>query len=81
MQRLPASVLRKGQARGRIDPLFDAKMAASVLIGMVDGLKATTIRDPSLDRVGLIELRRTLIARFLAPPVPYAAANRYPPQQ
>lgn len=79
MQRLPASVLRKGQARGRIDPFFDAKMAASVLIGMVDGFKATTIRDPSLDRAGMIEPRRTLIAPFLALPMPYAAVNRYSP--
>lgn len=81
MQRLLAGVLRKGQARGRIDPSLDAEMAASVLIGVVDGSKAMTVRDPSLDRAGMIELLRTLIARFLAPPVSDATANRYPPQK
>lgn len=80
-QHLLAGVLHKGQAHGRIDPSLDAEMAASVLIGVVDGSKAMAVRDPSMDRAGMIELLRTLIARFLAAPVLDPAANRYPPQK
>ncbi len=78
MQRRLSDVLRKGQARGQIDPSLDAGMAAFVLIGVVDGSKAITVRDPSLDRTRIIELLHTLISRFLAPPAPDAAENRYP---
>ena len=68
MQQLLADFLREGQAQGRIDPSFDARMAAAVLIGVIDGSKVMAVRDPSLDRTKAIELLRTLIARFLTPP-------------
>ena len=68
MQRRLAEFLRKGQAGGRIDPSLDADMAASILIGVVDGSKTMAVRDPSLDRAKTIRLLRALIARFLAPP-------------
>lgn len=77
MQRRLSDVLHKGQARGQIDPSLDAGMAAFVLIGVADGSKAMTVRDPLLDKTRIIELLHTLIARFLAPPVPDAAENRY----
>ena len=39
-----------------------------MLVGVIDGARIMTIRDPALDGAGTLTLLRTLIARFLAPP-------------
>lgn len=52
-------------------------MAASVLIGMVDGFNARRVHDPFLDRAETVRFLRTLIAQFLTPPLPYSVANPY----
>lgn len=77
MRQLLADFLRKGQARGRIDPSLDAETAAAVLIGVIDGSKIMAVREPSPNRMKTIELLRTLIDRFLTPPVPDAAQREY----
>jgi TetR/AcrR family transcriptional repressor of uid operon len=68
MRQLLAGFLRRGQARGRIDPSLDAETAASILIGVIDGSKIMAVRDPSLNRMKTIKLLHTLIVRFLTPP-------------
>ncbi len=77
MRRLLADFLRKGQARGQIDPSLDAETAAAVLIGVIDGSKIMAVREPSPNRMKTIELLRTLIDRFLTQPVPDAAQREY----
>ena len=68
MQAMLAEVLRKGQARQRIDPGLDPQTAAAVLIALVDGSKTMGVRHPGLDWDRAIDQLRTLIVRFLTPP-------------
>lgn len=72
MRRLLADFLREGQSRGGIDASLDAETAAAVLIGVIDGAKVMSVRDPSLNREKKIELLRTLMVRFLAPSADHA---------
>ena len=64
---LLAEVLRKGQARGEIDASLDPEMAAALLMSLMDGAKALSIRAPDLDGKAAIELLKMMIGRFLAP--------------
>ena len=75
MREMLADFLRRGQARGGIDPTLDAEMAAAVLIGMIDASKIMAVRDPSLDRARMIESLQTMIVRFLTPQDRAAAQN------
>jgi AcrR family transcriptional regulator len=65
---LLADFIRKGQARGQIDPGLDPEAAAAVLISVIDGSKTLAIRDPKLDVERTRDLLKLLIARFLTPP-------------
>jgi TetR/AcrR family transcriptional repressor of uid operon len=67
--------LRRGQERGQVDRMLDANVAAAILIGVIDGAKALTIRDPGLDMTKAIELLQTLVARFLTPPPGSSGTN------
>jgi len=60
--------LRKGQARGQIDPELDPMVTAGVLLSMSDGLKTLSLRNPTLDVAKNIQVLKILFARFLAPP-------------
>lgn len=62
--------LRTGQSRGRIDPSLDPDLAAWSLLGVIDGWKTMTIRDPKFDRGKSLDALKALIIRFLAPPNP-----------
>ncbi len=73
---LLAAFLRKGQERGQVDTSFDADIAAAMLMAVIDGAKAMTIRDPELAPARVLEVLKTLIARFLTPPAPVAAAKK-----
>jgi hypothetical protein len=57
--------LRKGQARGEIDPYLDAEVAAAILICVIDGSKTLSARDPKLDITRSVDPLKTLITRFL----------------
>lgn len=67
LRALLAEHLRLGQQRGQVDPTLDADLAASVLLGVIDGSKSMPIKDPAVDMVEAIELLKTLILRFLTP--------------
>ena len=68
MQAMLADVLRKGQARRRIDPGLDPAAAAAILIALVDGVRMMGVRHPRLDRARAIETLHVMILRFLTPP-------------
>lgn len=68
MLALLAKLLREGQERGQIDSNLDPKAAAAILIGILDGAKAMTIRDPRLDKAKSIAILEIAISRLLRPP-------------
>jgi TetR/AcrR family transcriptional repressor of uid operon len=67
-----AAFLRGGQDRGQIDRALNADVAAAVLLSVADGALTLQIRDPSQDIDQGTELLRTMIVRFLTPPVEVA---------
>ncbi|MBY6239861.1 TetR/AcrR family transcriptional regulator [Methylosinus sp. Sm6] len=60
-----ANVLRGGQERGAVDPDVDVEAAATVMIMMVDGLKALSLRDPTLDRQAAVGFMRQMLEGVL----------------
>jgi AcrR family transcriptional regulator len=68
VRHLLADVLRKGQAGGQVDSDLDPDLAAALLLGIVDGAKALTVHDPSVDRTKASGLIKILVSRFLLPP-------------
>jgi AcrR family transcriptional regulator len=69
MRRLLADFLRRGQARGQIDPDLDADAAAALLISMIDSSKTLLVRAPAIDARRSAEVLDKMISRFLSPPV------------
>jgi TetR/AcrR family transcriptional regulator, repressor for uid operon len=59
--------LRNEQERGHVDPSLDAQLTAAILLGVLDGAKTLTLRDPKLDVTQVAQLLRVLIGRFLEP--------------
>ena len=78
MRDLLADLLRKGQASHQIDPALDPETAATVLMGVLDGLKIVTLREPRFDLEEGLALMETMIARFLTPPGREAQAASAP---
>ena len=68
MRELLAEFLRRGQARGMIDPDLDVDTTAAVLISLIDARKALSIRAPELDTDRSSKVLETMITRFLSPP-------------
>lgn len=64
---LLAEHLRLGQQRGQIDPALDPDLAASVLLGLIEGSKSMPIKNPDVDMVEAIRLMRRFVVRFLTP--------------
>jgi hypothetical protein len=60
--------IESGQVRGQIDPALDAKLAAGMILSVMDGMRTLMIRDPDADIASHLEMLQTLIARFLSPP-------------
>jgi TetR/AcrR family transcriptional repressor of uid operon len=69
MRRLLTDFLRRGQARGQIDPNLDADMASAMLISMIDSLKTLSIRAPNIDPQRSADVLDEMITRFLSPPI------------
>jgi TetR/AcrR family transcriptional regulator, repressor for uid operon len=68
VRRFLAEFIRRGQARGQIDPSLEPDLTAAILISVFDGLKTLSIRDPKIDAKKSTKLLTTLITRFLTPP-------------
>jgi len=60
--------IESGQVRGQIDPALDAKLAASMILSVMDGMRTLLIRDPDTDIGSSLDMLQTLLARFLSPP-------------
>jgi TetR/AcrR family transcriptional regulator, repressor for uid operon len=67
MRELLAEFLRAGQARQEVDPSLDVETVASVLISLIDGYKALSVRDPKHDPKKTAKAFETMITRFLSP--------------
>ena len=67
MRRLLAAFLRRGQARGQIDPDLDADMASALLISLIDSSKTLLIRAPTIDPERSADVLDKMITRFLLP--------------
>lgn len=65
---LLATFVREGQAQGQIDGSLDVDLTASLLLGVLDGARTLSIRDPQIDKAAASAMLRTLINRFLRPP-------------
>jgi AcrR family transcriptional regulator len=68
MRQLLAEFLRRGQARGQVDPDLDADVAAAMLISMIDSSKTLLIRAPTIDPIRSADVLEKMIGRFLSPP-------------
>lgn len=62
---LIGDLLSVGQAAGRIDPQLDPDIGASILLSLIDGLRALTIRSPHTDLDDSRAVVDTLVKRFL----------------
>jgi len=60
--------IESGQVRGQIDPGLDSKLAAGMILSVMDGMRTLVIRDPDADIGSSLEMLQTLFARFLSPP-------------
>jgi TetR/AcrR family transcriptional repressor of uid operon len=60
--------LRDGQARGQIDPGLDPSSLATLLMGVIDGTKVMSVKDPDFDMAKTMGLVKLMFGRFLAPP-------------
>lgn len=67
MTALVAARVRDGQAQGQFDASMDADETACVLLAVVDGAKAASLRDPTRRSALTAKLMDKLIARFVAP--------------
>ena len=75
MRQLLAEFLRRGQARGQIDPDLDAGTASAVLISIIDSSKTLLIRAPTIDLKRSADVFDRIITRFLSPPVGASGAG------
>ena len=62
-----AEILRQGQTAGEIDPALDPRIAASVMVGMIDAAKSLGLRDPAMDDAVRRASFDRLIRSFLNP--------------
>lgn len=60
-----ANVLRQGQQRGAVDPALDPETTATIMIAMIDGMKALPLRDPEVDRRAVADMLQQMLAAML----------------
>jgi len=60
--------IESGQVRGQIDPGLDSKLAAGMILSVMDGMRTLVIRDPDADIGSSLDMLQILLARFLSPP-------------
>lgn len=67
MRDLLADRLREGQKRGQVNQRIDPTVAATLLLGLADGVRGMSIKDSSLDAAKTAELVKVVITRLVAP--------------
>ena len=75
---LLAEFLRKAQAQGKVDPSLDPDTTANILIAMTDGIRALPIRNPNLQVAQNMDHLKTMLHRFLSPPLKKIRASANP---
>ncbi|OGR39260.1 MAG: transcriptional regulator [Desulfovibrionales bacterium GWA2_65_9] len=70
LQTLLADFIRKGQARGQIDPGLDPEVAAGIVLCVGDGMRALALRNPEVDMGKSLDTLKILLSRFLTPQKP-----------
>ena len=70
------AALRRGQARGLVDPALDAATACQLIIAMGDGLCVHQALDPTLTAARFRPVLQLLLRRFLRPITPHSAATQ-----
>jgi TetR/AcrR family transcriptional regulator, repressor for uid operon len=76
MRQVLADVLRHGQAQGEIDKDIDPAVAATVVIGIMDALRALPLRYPETDTVKAVNVLKLLTDRLLSPGIAKPASSR-----
>jgi TetR/AcrR family transcriptional repressor of uid operon len=74
-----ADFLRRGQDQGRVDPGLDVDATADILIAVIDGTRALTVRNPTVDIKQHLEHLKKMLVRFLRPPQAQTAPVRHRP--
>ena len=70
-----ADFLRRGQAGGQIDGGLDPDMAATMLLGIIDGFKAMSVRAPGLNDAARSKMLDQLMRRYLSPSLQQSALS------
>ena len=73
------AALRRGQARGTVDPGLDVETACQLVMAMGDGLVVHQALDPTLTAVRFRPVLQQLLRRFLRPAAPTAAPTAASP--
>jgi len=64
---LIAEFVRRGQAQGKVNKDLDPDVTASVLLGIADGARLMSMREPKLDTAKSLEYLKLVVIRFLTP--------------
>jgi TetR/AcrR family transcriptional regulator, repressor for uid operon len=75
MRRVLADVLHHGRARGEIDKEIDPDVAATVVVGVMDALRALPLRYPENDTAKATHVLKLLTSRLLSPGVAKAGQS------
>lgn len=76
MRSVLVDLIHRGQARGEIDKEIDAVIAATVLIGIMDALRALALRYPEVDTSKATAVLKRLASRLLSPEAARPARSR-----
>jgi AcrR family transcriptional regulator len=76
MRRVLADVLQRGQKEGEINKEIDADVAAAVVIGIMDALRALALRYPEIDMSKAAEVLKLFASRLLSPGIAKPARSR-----
>jgi HlyD family secretion protein len=63
------AALRRGQAKGTVDPALDVETACQLIMAMGDGLQVHQKLDPTLTPARFRPVLQQLLRRFLRPPI------------
>jgi TetR/AcrR family transcriptional repressor of uid operon len=76
MRRVLADVLLRGQKEGEINKRIDAGVAAAVVIGIMDALRALALRYPETDMSKAANVLKLVVSRLLSPGIAKPAQSR-----
>lgn len=66
LRTLLGDVLREGQCRGSVNPDLDPEAVATIIIVMIDGIKALALREPDMNRRSAVEMMQRVLFTLIA---------------